>query len=388
MSLRQGWTKSNSDSGADNEAPSSPEPAKGTKRLLGRSTAMQEIRETIKRFANLDAPVLITGETGTGKDLVARALHEESERRNHPFMAINCGTITETLLESELFGHEKGAFTGADRANRGLFDETGKGTIFLDEIGEVSPRLQMALLRVLESGEIRAIGSTRMRTIQCRIVAATHAPLQKLIEQHRFRQDLMYRLERLCIRVPPLRERLDDIMLLTRHFLDVGRPIGTHCQVSKGFTQAVQQYSWPGNVRELRNVIERMRLTHSDKLSYTDQDLDIRIIDNREQKNTAMDTTEAPAPDSANQAPSRPAPGVMHDVSTFLKSGRSVLRRTDRIKELFKEHRQLTRSELMHLLGSAPNTATKYLKTLCDEGFIRRVEPTASTRTHYFEVAE
>jgi DNA-binding NtrC family response regulator len=356
---------------------------KGIQKLLGRSLAMQEIQETIQRYADLDAPVLITGETGTGKDLVAQALHEESSRRAGPYVAINCGTITESLLESELFGHEKGAFTGADRANPGLFEEAGAGTIFLDEIGEVSPRLQMALLRVLESREIRAIGSTRTRTIQCRIIAATHASLQERIDQHLFRQDLMYRLERLCIRIPPLRDRQDDVMLLARHFLDSGRPIGTHCQVTKGFIQAVRQYPWPGNVRELRNVIERMRLTHSDKLSYSDQDLDIRMPEPRhEAAPHSPPSPAAPASPSAHHAPAYATP---HDVGAFLQAGNSTLRRLDRLKALFEQHRRLTRSEIVQILGVAPNTATKYLKTLCNEDFIRRVEPSASTRTHYFE---
>ncbi|MBT3191137.1 MAG: sigma 54-interacting transcriptional regulator [Verrucomicrobia bacterium] len=363
---------------------------KGIQKLLGRSLAIQEIQETIQRYADLDAPVLITGETGTGKDLVAQALHEESERRNSPYVAINCGTITESLLESELFGHEKGAFTGADRANRGLFEEALDGTIFLDEIGEISPRLQMALLRVLESGEIRAIGSTRTRTVQCRIIAATHAPLQERIDQRLFRQDLMYRLERLCIRIPPLRERQDDVMLLARHFLDMGRPIGTHCHVSKGFIQAVRQYPWPGNVRELRNVIERMRLTHSDKLSYSDQDLDIRMPTATSQKagtgeRRLVDENALTTTGSIAQEPLSASRATPQDIHAFLKSGNSLLRRTDRLRALFKEHRRLTRSEIVQILGIAPNTATKYLKALCEEGFVRRIEPNASTRTHYFE---
>jgi DNA-binding NtrC family response regulator len=387
FALRKGGTKPDAPS-TSRTAQEAPGPH-GIGRLLGRSQSMQDIRDAIKRYADLDAPVLITGETGTGKDLVAQALHEESDRRSHPYLAINCGTITESLLESELFGHEKGAFTGADRTNKGLFEEAGEGTIFLDEIGEVSTRLQMALLRVLESGEIRAIGSTRTRTIKCRIVAATHAPLHELIEERRFRQDLMYRLERLCIRIPPLRERSDDIMLLARTFLDSGRPIGTHCQVSKGFIHAVQHYEWPGNVRELRNVIERMRLTHSDKLAYSDQDLDIRITNERRKAEDGGQKAENGRRRTegggrrAETGSWRPAPAA--DVRTFLKSGNSVLRRTDRIRSLFEDHERLTRSEIIQILGIAPNTATKYLKALCAEGFIRRVEPTASTRTHYFE---
>ena len=371
--------------------------------LLGRSRVMQEIRETIEHYADLDAPVVITGETGTGKDIIARALHQESSRSKKPFVAINCGTITESLLESELFGHEKGSFTGASRHNRGLFEEAGGGTIFLDEIGEVSPRLQVALLRVLETGEIRAIGSSRSRTIKCRVIAATHANLHQRIEQGLFRQDLMYRLERLLIHIPPLRERPDDIMLLVRHFIDIGREVGTRCTVNKAFVDTVRRYEWPGNVRELRNVIERMRLTHSDKLHYTEKDLDIRRA--KDSSSRTGETRPAPLlprpqpatrpetvttqPRTDDQQTNRPMTNDQQtNIAEFIKSGNSQLRRTERIKDLFNQHKRLTRAEIVHIIGVSPNTATKYLKNLCAEEFIQRIEPTASTRTHYFELVD
>ena len=184
-----------------------PAPVASTPRLIGRSPAMEALREAIGRMAPLDAPVLITGETGVGKDLVARTLHEQSPRREHPFIAVNCGAIAETLLESELFGHARGAFTGAERERRGIFEEAGAGTVFLDEIGEMPLRLQVALLRVLESGEIRPVGSSRPRPARCRIVAATNADLAGMVRERRFRQDLFYRLHRLDIAVPSLRAR-------------------------------------------------------------------------------------------------------------------------------------------------------------------------------------
>jgi len=355
----------------------------GVASIMGRSDPIRKVREEVLRFADLETPVLITGETGTGKELVARALHYESKRSSHTFTAINCGTISETLLESELFGHKKGAFTGADRANRGLFEETGKGTILLDEIGEVSPRMQMALLRVMETGEIRAIGSSKTRRIECRVVAATNTDLSVAAAEGSFRRDLMFRLQRLGIEMPPLRERKGDIMLLARHFLDAGRPIGTHCSLSRGLVEELREYDWPGNIRELRNVIERMRLMHSDKLTYAEDDLDIKM---RTPRGRVAPTSLPPHPagrthpaDIPKEAPTRNDP-----IAELLRGGNSPLRRLERLRELFTQYGELTRAEAIRIMGFSPNTATKYLKQLTDEGFIKRVEPSASTRTHYF----
>ncbi len=373
-----------------------PDPEIALRVIVGHSRVIQGIRDTVQRFANLDAAVLITGETGTGKDLIARAMHAAGPRRSRPYIAVNCGSITETLLESELFGHERGAFTGADRANPGLFEEAGNGTIYLDEIGEISPRLQTALLRVLESGEIRAIGCTKSRLIHCRVIAATNADLGAGVAAGTFRRDLLYRLERLCIHIPPLRERREDIMLLARQFLDEGRPFGTHTTVSRTFTEAVRAYDWPGNVRELRNAIERMRLTHSDKLEYTLADLDIRLATpaptpapaaGREPHIPTPDAQDASRTAStATPAPAAAAGAALsgHDASELIRLGTSALRRQDHLRDLFEKHGKLTRTEVTQILGVSPNTATKYLKDLCDEGFIERIEPSASTRSHYF----
>jgi DNA-binding NtrC family response regulator len=359
--------------------------------IIGHSAAILGLHETIRQIAALDTPVLITGETGTGKELVAAALHRQGTRAGKPFVAINCSAISETLLESELFGHERGSFTGADRTTHGLFEDAGEGTLLLDEIGDVSPRLQAVLLRVLESGEIRAIGSTRSRQIHCRILAATNADLERRVAEGSFRQDMLYRLQRLTIHIPPLRERREDILPLTRHFLDEGRAAGTHATVSPAFSATMRTYDWPGNVRELRNVIERMRLTHSDKLYYDAADLDIRRPPGQMQPGAGTPRA-VPAADMPTTPPAPPIhqPAASHppsEVSAFLRSGHSPLRRLERLEELFTEHRRLTRAEVVHLLGISPNTATKYLQSLCEEGYIRCVEPSASSRSRYFEIA-
>ena len=207
--------------------------ARGAARLVGRSRPMAAARALVRRIAPLDAPVLVLGETGTGKELAARALHEESPRDGEPFVAVNCGAIAESLLESELFGHERGAFTGAVRAHRGIFEGAGRGTVLLDEVGEMPLRLQAALLRVLEAGEIRPVGATAGRTVACRILAATNADLGKLVAAGRFRQDLLFRLKRLELRLPPLRERGRDVLELAGRFLAEGRSDGRRPEISE-----------------------------------------------------------------------------------------------------------------------------------------------------------
>ena len=356
-------------------------------RIIGVSDAIRTIREMTTRFANLNAPVLITGETGTGKELVARALHEASTRNNQPFIAVNCGSIAETLLESELFGHERGAFTGADRANVGLFQEAGTGTIFLDEMGEILPRLQRALLRVLETAEIRPVGSPRSKQVKCRILAATNADLNRIAEEGGFRKDLLFRLQRLGIFIPPLRERREDVLPLVRYFLDTGRRQGVHAAMSDDIIQTMQSYDWPGNVRELRNVIERMRLMHSDKLSYSLDDLDLKFhMSGSGLAATMPARPRAMEPTRFAGLPARvPLPP---DDEVFFREGRSRIRRLDRIHDLFRRYRKMTRSEIVETLGISPNTATKDLQTLTQLGVIRRVEPSSSSRSFYFTLNE
>jgi len=212
----------------------------------------------VRQIASTRVPVLILGETGTGKELVARAIHEESPRAGKPFVAINCGALPEQLLESELFGHERGAFTGAERAKRGLFEQANGGTLFLDEVGDTSPALQVKLLRVLETGELRALGATATRRVEVRIVSATHRDLELAVEEGRFRQDLLYRLNTVTIDLPPLRRRRVDIPFLAQHFAEeFGEANARRITLDEDFLEALAAHDFPGNVRELRNAVER-----------------------------------------------------------------------------------------------------------------------------------
>jgi two-component system NtrC family response regulator len=230
----------------------------GGKSLVGSHESMQHVRELIAKVAPTNSTVLILGETGTGKELVARALHETSPRADKPFVPINCGALPETLIESELFGHRKGAFTGADEQRVGLFEVAHGGSIFLDEIGELPKSLQAKLLRVLESGEIRRIGDNESRKIDVRVICATHRNLVDMVEEGDFREDLMYRINTFEICLPPLRTRLDDIAELAEHLYRRFRPgLPPQGQLFAPETlHRLRAHSWPGNVRELANVIE------------------------------------------------------------------------------------------------------------------------------------
>ena len=228
--------------------------------LVGRSVAMQEVFRKIRLYAASDAAVVITGETGTGKELVARAIHEESERRHGPYIALNCSAISEDLLESELFGHEKGAFTGAIRSHRGRFERANGGSLFLDEIGDMPLHTQTRLLRVLEERQVEPVGSERVLPIDVRIICATNVGLEKAVGQGLFRSDLYHRISVLRIHLPPLRERRDDIPLLVNKFLQrfsdtYGRRVE---RLTSEAMELLQSYLWPGNIRELRNVMERV----------------------------------------------------------------------------------------------------------------------------------
>lgn len=227
--------------------------------ILGKSGAIKDLKEKITRVAATNATVLITGETGTGKELVARAIHKGSERKNETFLAVNCAAVSEQLLESELFGHEKGAFTGADRAKQGLFEAAHHGTLFLDEAGEMSLGLQAKLLRVLTDGQILRVGATTPRTIDVRIITATHRDLRERVREGLFREDLYYRLAVVPLEVPPLRQRREDIPILIEFLLgEITRDLKVKPKrIEKSALEKLMRYDFPGNVRELRNLIER-----------------------------------------------------------------------------------------------------------------------------------
>ena len=230
----------------------------GAPTLIGDSPSMARVKQMIDRVAPTESTVLVLGETGTGKELVARAVHDRSSRAENPFVAINCGALPENLIESELFGHAKGAFTGADEHRVGLFEVANGGTIFLDEIGELPKAMQAKLLRVLESREIRRVGENKTVKVDVRVVCATHRDLQEMVSTEEFREDLMYRINTFEIHIPALRERREDIPELARHLLKRFRP--TASQIEQQFNDAaltaLDQHVWPGNVRELANVVE------------------------------------------------------------------------------------------------------------------------------------
>lgn len=227
--------------------------------IIGKSRAMQEVFTTIESISIADSTILILGESGTGKELIARAIHQRSRRNTMPFVIINCAAIPEHLLESELFGHKRGSFTGAIADKRGLFEEANGGTVFLDEVGDIPPSIQVKLLRVLQDGEVRPIGEVDAHIVDVRLVAATNQNLMQAVGEGRFREDLYYRLNVIIVQLPALRNRLDDVPLLVYYFLEkyakkMGRKVD---KISIDALQSLQNYSWVGNVRELENVIER-----------------------------------------------------------------------------------------------------------------------------------
>ena len=320
--------------------------------LIGETPLMKKLKADIDAFAPSPDTLLITGETGTGKEVVARLLHEKSPRSSHPFIAVNCAAISDTLIEAELFGYAQGAFTGAMDDHEGLFIQAGPGTIFLDEIDSMSSRLQAALLRVLEVREVRPLGGTETRRIQARIVAASKKPLERAVREKAFREDLYFRLARLTVSLPPLRERGEDIPLLARYFLDEVYGNG-HGVLEENLMDALRRRPWPGNVRELRNEIRRLA---------------IMAGENRILSAELLDVTYVPAgPEAASPA---------------LKIRASTRRRRRRLEELFREHGKLTPTETTRLMGNDYNTIVRDLESLESEGVIHRVR--AVKRTSYF----
>jgi len=253
-----------------------PEPEAGP--VIVKNAAMRVVMATVKRLAASPIAVLINGETGTGKEVIARAIHEGGPRKKHPLRTINCAAIPGTLIESVLFGHEQGAFTGADKVNRGVFEQADGGTVLLDEIGELAAPAQAALLRVLETKKVTRIGGDKEIAVDVRVIAATHRDLEAMVESGKFRQDLLYRLNTMTLQIPPLRERVDEIRPLAERFLkDARRQMDSDVKsIDADALAALEGYAWPGNVRELRNVIERALVLAEGK-SITPADLTERV---------------------------------------------------------------------------------------------------------------
>jgi DNA-binding NtrC family response regulator len=247
--------------------------------MIGSSPQMRQVYDLVRRVANINAPVLVIGESGTGKELIAKAIHNEGSQPERPFVAVFCGAIPETLIESELFGHEKGAFTGAVAARVGYMEQAGNGTLFLDELGELSLATQVKLLRVLQEREFSRLGSSRIISLRARLIFATHQDLEEMVAQGKFRQDLYYRINVMKIEAPPLQEHPEDITPIAMHFLKVyatmyRKPIA---DIEPGVMALLQSYAWPGNVRELENVIQRaIILAHGERICTDDLPRNIR----------------------------------------------------------------------------------------------------------------
>ena len=266
--------------------------------LIGRSPAMQEIYRLVARLVQSDLSVLITGESGTGKELVARALHQFGKRRREPFVAINMAAIPRDLIESELFGHERGAFTGATQRSAGRFEQADGGTLFLDEIGDMPPEAQTRLLRVLQEGEFTTVGGRTPIRVDVRIVAATHRDLQQLIRQGRFREDLFYRLNVVPIRIPPLRDRREDIPDLVRHFLIEAENSGLSAKrFDAAALERLRAHAWPGNVRELENLVRRLAAL------YGEDTIGLRLVERELEQSASVEESATPAEASASADP-------------------------------------------------------------------------------------
>jgi two-component system nitrogen regulation response regulator GlnG len=312
--------------------------------LIGRSPAMQEIYRTIARLTTADLTVMINGESGTGKELVARALHDYGKRRAGPFVPINMAAIPRELIESELFGHERGAFTGATNRSQGRFEQANGGTLFLDEIGDMPPEAQTRLLRVLQEGEFTSVGGRQPIKANVRIIAATHRDLRNAIRQGVFREDLFYRLNVVPIRLPPLRERVEDIPLLARHFLDRARDDGLPAKsLDQGAVDRLKQHAWPGNVRELENLMRRLAAL------CPDETIGAEVVN-------AELADAAPPPVAATAAPAGPdtlARAVERHIKEFLAAHNDGMGVTDVYDKIISEvERPLIRLTLAATRGN------------------------------------
>lgn len=352
--------------------------SQGVSRIIGESKAVQDIKKKIKKFANIQRPILIIGETGVGKEIVARATHEESDHHSKPFLAINCGALTDTLLQSELFGYEAGAFTGAVTARKGIFEAAEEGVVFLDEFGEMSPKLQVSLLRILENNELLRVGGTKVRPIKCRIIAATNANIEDLIDKKLFREDLFHRLKQFSIILPSLRERKEDIPSLVDFFLN-GQNSSQTQAFSVELSLKFQEYHWPGNIRELKNEIDRIKILCGQKPIIEMEDIEIDWL--------------KPSKNSSEKKSALSVSGLRHIGNDDLMHQRILQKkltladkRNIKIKQLFQQYRQLTRGQVAEALEINLLTATKDLQRLCKEGLIVKKMPSLSPRSHFFEL--
>lgn len=264
--------------------------------ITGASPAMMTVVAALRKYAPVDLPVLITGETGTGKEVAARALHKLSPRRDHPFAAINCGALPANLVQSELFGHERGSFTGANARRIGHFEAAAGGTVFLDEVGDLPPDAQISLLRLLQEGTLERVGSTQSIKLDVRVLAATHVDLEKAVTQGRFREDLYYRLNVLRLRMPALRERAEDVLQLAQLFLDAFRKQhDCHARTFSALARkALVDFAWPGNVRELLNRVQRAAVV-AEGAQISVADLDLQEVVNHRQAHSSLGLTRTSA---------------------------------------------------------------------------------------------
>ncbi len=312
---------------AQEAVPPEPKDAEERLPLIGRSVAMQEIYRSIARLTTTDLTVMVNGESGTGKELVARALHDYGRRRSGPFVAINMAAIPRELIESELFGHERGAFTGALNRAQGRFEQAAGGTLFLDEIGDMPAEAQTRLLRVLQEGEFTTVGGRQPIRANVRIVAATHRDLRQAIRAGQFREDLFYRLNVVPIRLPPLRERLEDIPVLARHFLDKARESGLQAKtLDASAMDRLRQHRWPGNVRELENLMRRLAAL------YPQETINDEVI-GTELQETGMDAGQP----SGTGGPEPLALAVERHIRTFLAASRDGMPMRDIYDQVIAE---------------------------------------------------
>ncbi len=333
--------------------------------IIGKSSKMQRIFELIEKVAPTKATVLITGDSGTGKELIARAIHYNSPRKDRPFISINCGALPETLLESELFGHEKGAFSGAISQRKGRFELAHEGTLFLDEISEMSPPLQVKLLRVLQEMEFERVGGSHTLKVDVRVVAASNRNLKEEAATGKFRSDLYYRLNVVHVYLPPLRERKDDLLLLVNHFLTKSAKENHQdlISISSSAMERILDYPWPGNVRELENVIERAIIL-SDRHEIQVKDLPGEVRD--------------PGAESASYAENRKTSDggtlyipALNDDERVHDSGLKV--RQMRAMEFIKTHGFITNKHYSQLAGISERQALRELSELVERGRLLRV---------------